>query len=158
MNGEDMHESFIKFLQGDYFQLVQESSDAGAAFEAETAVMTQPPSFRPMVDPEYEVGKDEESVRRSLLRRASADDHDFAVKEVEKMYMEFLAKCTEKQRNILPRIATPKFAASKYYDLLQQRVGNSADGQCGNGPRNDCTLVLFQPAHPTHRRMRDPWA
>ena len=48
MNGEDTHESFNNFLQGDYFQLVQESSDAGAAFEAETAVTTQPPSFRPM--------------------------------------------------------------------------------------------------------------
>ena len=48
---------------------------------------------------------------------ASADDHDFAVKEVEKMHMEFLAKRTEKQRKILPRIATPKFAASTYYDL-----------------------------------------
>ena len=57
------------------------------------------------------------------------------------MYMEFLAKRTENQRSILPRIATPKFAASKYYDLLQQRVGDSADGQCGNGPRNDCTVV-----------------
>ena len=110
LSGADMHESFKEFLEEDYFRIVRETNDAGAAMEAEIAAATVP--FQPMVDPASGVGTEEASSRRALLERASADDHDYAVKAVAEQYEQCLAKRTVKQFDMLPKVAPPKFAAS----------------------------------------------
>ena len=83
--------------------------------------------FEPMVAPEVEASTEQASVRRALLRAASVEDHNYAVAGVAKAYTNHLETFTEKQQKFLPREATPKFAASHYYDLLQQRL-DKADG------------------------------
>ena len=100
-------------------------------------------TFQAMVDPAFGVTADEAEARQALLRRASANDHDFAVQGVAGHYSEYLVSRTLTQRKILPSQAPPKFAASRYYALLRERVGEQAGGD--SGPVHDIVREVVSP-------------
>ena len=60
-------------------------------------------------------------------------DHAFAVEGVVGQCVEFLNSRTLMQRRFLPSEAPPKFAASRYYALLRERVGEPVGGESGPG-------------------------
>ena len=101
---------------------MRETCDAGAA--SGTGVRAgSVMAFQPMVDPSSGVTETEADVRRGLLRRASVNDHAYAVQAVVRQYNEYLETKTATQRKILSSEAPAKFSASKYYASLRERIG-----------------------------------
>ncbi|CAK0869153.1 unnamed protein product, partial [Prorocentrum cordatum] len=81
LSGAGAHDSFREFLEEDYFRIVRETCDAGARQNAGTGLGATV-AFRPMVDPGFGVSADEADERKTLLLKASATDHTFAVQGV----------------------------------------------------------------------------
>ena len=97
-----------------------------------------------MADPFFEAIEKEADARKDLLLKASVQDHDFAVQGVVAQYRIFLQQSTVRARNLLPPEAPRKFAASRYYALLQESVGPGALKQAGADQVKESTRIRKQ--------------
>eukprot|EP00959_Pyramimonas_sp_CCMP1952_P436928 9148358-Pyramimonas_sp.AAC.1 len=88
LSGAGAHDSFREFLEEDYVRIARETCDAGADQNAGTG-LGAPAAFRPLVDPGFGVSADEAEERKTLLMKASATDHTFAVTGVTEQYSQF---------------------------------------------------------------------
>ena len=139
----DVYDAFRLFLEEDYFRIVRQTCDAGVSAGAKMPADAIMP-FQPLVDPAFGVTSAEADARKALLGRASAIDHEFAVQGVAGQYIDFLNSRTPTQKKILPSEAPPKFAASRYYALLQERVGEAVGGELGPDRDNVRALDSMQ--------------
>ena len=125
-----LHDSFRVFLEEDYFQLVRKTCEAETPVAEKMSELTTM-LFEPMVDPAFEASPTEVNERKSLLRKASTEDHAFAVQVVTTQYAEFLESRPSALKKILTTQATPRFAAPSYYAALQERVKTTNGEESG---------------------------
>eukprot|EP00959_Pyramimonas_sp_CCMP1952_P161938 3385858-Pyramimonas_sp.AAC.1 len=75
-----------------------------------------------MADPGFGVFADEADERKTLLLKASATHHTFAVTGVAEQYSQHVQSRTAKQRKMLPSEPPEKFAAPRCYALLRESI------------------------------------
>ncbi|CAK0842742.1 unnamed protein product [Prorocentrum cordatum] len=117
-----------QFLEEDYFRIMSSTCDARASVlqPNQSGVSRSAQSFEPMVDPQFQASAEEARAREALISSASLGDHVRAVQAVDDAYAEYGDSRTAKQRMLLPEVAPPKYAASRYYDFLQSLVGTAS--------------------------------
>ena len=111
----DLHDNFREFLEDDYFRILRQTCEKNRS-EVTTLL------FEPRVDPAFEASPTEANERKALLQKASIQDHLFAVQVVDTEY----AKALECSPSAAKKRASPqapsKFAASRYYAALEERI------------------------------------
>ena len=128
LTGGNMLESFSVFLEEDYYRIMRETCEASSAVGQGSRGSSDLP-FTPFVRPTFEASAAEAEQRKKLLRKASSIDHDIAVQVVIEEYKKFKDSVGETQREVMPLQAPPRYAASKYYRFLEERLRDGATAE-----------------------------